>query len=59
LEMGLVYPPQSTILKTELHAAQRVAEVIFARGLARVERPKDIAWFVESQTYQAQYQPLV
>ncbi len=54
LAIGLVYPPQSTILKTELHAAQRVAEVIFARGLAQVERPKDIAWFVESQTYQAQ-----
>ena len=36
LEMGLIYPPQSTILKTELYAAQRVAEVIFNRDLARV-----------------------
>ncbi|MGA8569377.1 MAG: oxaloacetate-decarboxylating malate dehydrogenase, partial [Candidatus Binataceae bacterium] len=48
LDIGLIYPPQSTIMKTELHAAQRVAEVIFARGLARVPVPKDVAAFVES-----------
>jgi len=30
-------------MKTELRAAQRVAEVIFVRGLARVPVPKDIA----------------
>ena len=56
LEIGLIYPPQSTILKTELYAAQRVAEVIFKRELARVPAPKDIAQFIESQTYKAQYQ---
>src|SRR6266478_3039077 len=55
IAVGLVYPPQSMIMKTELHAAERVAEVIFARGLARVERPRDIAAFVESQTYQPDY----
>ena len=55
LDIGLIYPPQSAIMKTELHAAQRVAEVIFARGLARVERPKDIAAFVESHTYKPDY----
>jgi malate dehydrogenase (oxaloacetate-decarboxylating)(NADP+) len=59
LDIGLIYPPQSTIMKTELHAAQRVAEVIFARGLARVPVPKDIATFVESQMYKAEYQSLV
>ena len=59
LDIGLIYPPQSMILKTELHAAERVAEVIFARGLARVERPKDIAGFVESQTYKPDYKSLV
>jgi len=26
LNIGLIYPPQSTIMKTELHAAQRVAK---------------------------------
>ena len=43
LDIGLICPPQSTIMKTELRAAQRVAEVIFVRGLARVPVPKDIA----------------
>jgi malate dehydrogenase (oxaloacetate-decarboxylating)(NADP+) len=59
LDIGLIYPPQSAIMKTELHAAQRVAEVIFARSLAGVPVPKDIAAFVESQTYKAEYQSLV
>ena len=59
LDIGLIYPPQSMIMKTELHAAERVAEVIFARGLARVEKPKDIAAFVESQTYKPDYKSLV
>ncbi len=45
-------------MKTEL-CAQRVAEVIYARGLARVPAPKDIAAFVESQTYKAEYQSLL
>ena len=58
LDAGLIYPPQSTILNTELHAAERVAEVIFARGLARVPVPKDIAQFVRSQTYKAEYHSL-
>jgi malate dehydrogenase (oxaloacetate-decarboxylating)(NADP+) len=55
LDVGLIYPPQSTILNTELHAAERVAEVIFARGLARIPAPEDIAQFVRSQTYKAEY----
>jgi malate dehydrogenase (oxaloacetate-decarboxylating)(NADP+) len=59
LNIGLIYPPQSTIMKTELHVAQRVAEMIFARDLARVPVPKDIEAFVESQTYRAEYQSLV
>ncbi len=59
LDIGLIYPPQSAIMKPELRAAPRVAEVIFARGLARVPVPKDIAAFVESQTYKAEYQSLV
>ncbi len=58
LDEGLIYPPQSTILSTELYAAERVAEVIFARGLARVPRPQDIAQFVRSQTYKAEYHSL-
>ncbi|MGB3552354.1 MAG: malic enzyme-like NAD(P)-binding protein, partial [Candidatus Binatus sp.] len=55
LDAGLIYPPVSTIFDTELYAAERVAEVIFARGLARVPVPKDIAQFVRSQTYKPEY----
>ena len=40
LDVGLIYPPQSEILKTQIHAARRVAEVIFARGLAGVRSPR-------------------
>jgi malate dehydrogenase (oxaloacetate-decarboxylating)(NADP+) len=49
LDIGLIYPPQSEILKTELYAAQRVTEVIFKRKLARVAEPKDIGAFIQSQ----------
>lgn len=55
LDIGLIYPPQSTIMETELHAAQRVAEVIFARGLARMPTPPDLRAFIRSQTYKAEY----
>src|SRR5271155_4086044 len=59
LDVGLIYPPQSEILKTELHAAERVAEVIFARGLARVPKPSDIGVFIQSQTYKPEYPALI
>ncbi len=58
LDVGLIYPPQSTILNTELYAAERVAEVIFASNLATVPAPKDIPTFVRSQTYKPEYRPL-
>jgi malate dehydrogenase (oxaloacetate-decarboxylating)(NADP+) len=56
---GLVYPPVSSILETELRAAARVAEVIWERGLARVERPKDILGHIRSQAYAPRYASLV
>jgi malate dehydrogenase (oxaloacetate-decarboxylating)(NADP+) len=59
LDVGLIYPPQSEILKTELHAAQRVAEVIFTRGLARVPKPSDIGAFIQSKTYKPEYPALI
>jgi malate dehydrogenase (oxaloacetate-decarboxylating)(NADP+) len=55
LDCGLLYPPQTDILHTEITTAQRVAEVIFARGLAGVERPKDLRQFLELQLYKPQY----
>ena len=59
LDVGLIYPPQSAILDTELHAAERVAEVIFARNLARVDRPANIEAFIRQHLYKPQYQTLV
>src|SRR6204780_1276226 len=59
LDIGLIYPPQSTILDTELYAAERVAEVIFARKLARAERPASIEEFIRQKVYKPKYQTAV
>ncbi len=54
-EEGLLYPPQSEILETEIHTAARVAKLVFDSGLARVEQPKDIEAFIRSHVYEPQY----
>src|SRR5205823_2669803 len=59
IAVGLVYPPVSAILETELRVAARVAEVIFERGLARVERPTDIHAFIREKAYVPRYRSLV
>jgi len=59
LDVGLIYPPQSAIFDTELHAATRVAEVIFARNLARAERPASIEEFIRQKVYKPRYQTTV
>jgi malate dehydrogenase (oxaloacetate-decarboxylating)(NADP+) len=48
LDTGLLSPPQNSILRTEFAAAAKVAETIFARGLAGVEKPADVRHFVEA-----------
>jgi malate dehydrogenase (oxaloacetate-decarboxylating)(NADP+) len=55
LDDELIYPPQSRILKTEIHAAKRIAKVIFARGLGRVQEPRELGPFFESQVYEPEY----
>jgi malate dehydrogenase (oxaloacetate-decarboxylating)(NADP+) len=55
LASGLIYPPQSQILHASLHVATRIAERIFDLGLAQVERPGDIADFIQSQAYRPVY----
>jgi malate dehydrogenase (oxaloacetate-decarboxylating)(NADP+) len=59
LELGLIYPPQSAILKTSLHVAERVADRIFERGLAGIDRPPDLAAYVRSKAYRPEYRPLI
>ncbi len=55
LDSGLLYPPQSNILQTEIAVAVQVAETIFARGLAGIEKPRDVRGFVEAQLYKPEY----
>jgi malate dehydrogenase (oxaloacetate-decarboxylating)(NADP+) len=55
IHSGLLYPPQSNILQTEITTAERVAQVIFDRGLAGVKGPKDLRDFLESQLYKPEY----
>jgi malate dehydrogenase (oxaloacetate-decarboxylating)(NADP+) len=55
LKLGILYPPQSEILKVEARTAERVAEFIFDKGLATVERPGDIRSWIAEQLYHPQY----
>jgi len=55
LDSGLLYPPQSTILETEVAVAVKVAETVFNRGLGGVEGPADVRRFVEGQLYKPEY----
>jgi malate dehydrogenase (oxaloacetate-decarboxylating)(NADP+) len=59
LEEGMLYPPQSNILDTELYTAAKVAEVVFDRGLARVDKPADLAKFIRQHAYTPTYPDLV
>jgi malate dehydrogenase (oxaloacetate-decarboxylating)(NADP+) len=55
LAVGLIYPPQASILRTSLDVAVKVAEFIFDRGLAGVPRPPDLAAFIEAKVYRPEY----
>ena len=58
LDSGLLYPPQSNILETEVAVAVKVAETILDRKLAGIEKPSDVRSFVEGQLYQPDYSSL-
>ncbi|HUL92966.1 MAG TPA: malic enzyme-like NAD(P)-binding protein, partial [Burkholderiales bacterium] len=53
---GRLYPSQANILETEVTTATRVAEYMFDKGLAQVERPHDIRAWIEGQLYKPQYE---
>lgn len=55
LKLGMLFPPQSNILETEIQTAARVAKLIFESGLARVERPKDMVAFIREHVYKPEY----
>jgi malate dehydrogenase (oxaloacetate-decarboxylating)(NADP+) len=55
LEQGMLYPPQSNMLETEMVTATRVAELVFERGLARVEKPADVNALIRRHAYTPTY----
>jgi malate dehydrogenase (oxaloacetate-decarboxylating)(NADP+) len=55
LGQGLLYPPQTNMLETELQTAARVAEHVFDKGLARVQKPPDVYAFIRSLAYKPTY----
>jgi malate dehydrogenase (oxaloacetate-decarboxylating)(NADP+) len=59
LEQGLLFPPQSNILETEIKVAARTAKVVFDSDLARVARPADYEEFIRSHVYQPEYRSFV
>jgi malate dehydrogenase (oxaloacetate-decarboxylating)(NADP+) len=54
-EKGMLFPSQANILETEVTTAARVAEFMFDKGLAQVERPHDIRAWIEGQLYRPEY----
>ena len=59
LKLGMLFPPQSSILEVEVQTAARVAKLVFGAGLARVDRPVNMEAFIRSQLYEPKYQTLV
>ncbi|MBV8652981.1 MAG: NAD-dependent malic enzyme [Alphaproteobacteria bacterium] len=52
---GMLYPSQANILETEVTTATRIAEFMFDKGLAQVDRPRDLRSWVEGQLYRPRY----
>jgi malate dehydrogenase (oxaloacetate-decarboxylating)(NADP+) len=55
LKLGMLFPPQSNILETEIKTAIRVTRMVFESNLARVARPADCEDFIRSQVYKPEY----
>jgi malate dehydrogenase (oxaloacetate-decarboxylating)(NADP+) len=55
---GRLFPKQTNILETEVTTATRVADFMFDKGLAQVERPADVRSWIERQLYVPRYRAL-
>jgi enoyl-CoA hydratase/carnithine racemase len=55
LEQGRVYPPLSQIRAVSSAVAARVAEVAYAAGLARRERPDDVLADIRERMFEPDY----
>ncbi|MBS7254106.1 NAD-dependent malic enzyme [Flavobacterium branchiicola] len=54
-ENGLIYPHVDDILAVSINVAEKIAEEIFNKGLAGVEKPRDIRSFIISKMYNPVY----
>jgi len=59
LKLGMLFPPQSNILETEIKTAVRVARLVFEKGLAGVERPPDCEALIRGHLYKPEYRGLL
>jgi len=59
LKLGMLFPPQSNILETEIRTAIRVARMVFENNLARVERPEECEAFIRGHDYKPEYRNLL
>jgi malate dehydrogenase (oxaloacetate-decarboxylating)(NADP+) len=59
LKLGMLFPPQSSILEVEIQTAARVAKLVFDAGLARVDRPADMVAFIRKHVYKPEYHAAV
>src|SRR5262249_5326989 len=59
VKQGLLYPLQANILEVETQTAARVAKLVFASGLAPVDRPADMVAFIRKHIYKPTYEMLV
>jgi len=57
-EHRMLFPSQRNILETEVTTAARIAEHIFERGEATVERPADIRAWIEAMLYTPDYEDM-
>jgi malate dehydrogenase (oxaloacetate-decarboxylating)(NADP+) len=55
LAVGLIYPPQSRILETSLHVAERIANCVFEQALAGVPPSDNIGTLVRARAYRPTY----
>ena len=58
LELGLVYPPQSSILEVSQAVALHVAAYIIEQGLAGIDPPADLAAHIAARAYRPEYASL-
>jgi malate dehydrogenase (oxaloacetate-decarboxylating)(NADP+) len=61
IKQGMLFPPQSNIIDISVKIAAAVAEIIFNRGLARIERPKNdshIILLIKEKCYHPFYESM-